>query len=87
MFCAHQTFFASNSRRMKKPRRNCRFGLENLGPGRPGEPRASKFERQNGQVEQPNATKAREVQRFFFKWVRTGQSEQEKCASKAQLGR
>ena len=40
----------------KKNRKNSRFGLQNRSPGRPGDPRASKFERRNGQVERKSAS-------------------------------
>ena len=51
MFFRCRTFCASNACRTQKPRKNSRFGLQNRGPGRLGDPRASKFERQNGQDE------------------------------------
>ena len=56
MFSRCGTFCASNACRTQKPRKNSRFGLPNRGPGRPGDPRASKFERQNGQVERKSAS-------------------------------
>ena len=58
VFYRCRTFCASNARRSQTPRKNSRFGLQNRGPGRPGDPRASKFERPNGQVERKSALDA-----------------------------
>ena len=56
VFFRCRTFCASNACRTQKPRKNTRFGHPNRGLRRPGDPRASKFERQNGQVERKSAT-------------------------------
>ena len=58
VFFRCRTFCASNACRTQKPRKNSRFRLQNRGPGRPGDPRASKFERQNRQVERKSASEA-----------------------------
>ena len=50
VFYRCRTFCASNARGMEKPRKNGRFGVENRGPGRPGDTRRSKVERKNGHV-------------------------------------
>ena len=50
VFCRCRTFCAPNACRVQQPRKNNRFGLQNRGLGRPGDPLASKFESQNGQV-------------------------------------
>ena len=83
------TFGASNARRTEKLRKNCCFGLENRGLGRPGEARASKFERQNGQVGRKSALEAPPGAPNFFWLARTRQLRAEmsaqcpRCASGA----
>ena len=54
MFFRCWTFCASNVRDTQKLRKNKRFGL----PGRPGEARTSRFERQNDQVGRQSAVEA-----------------------------
>ena len=56
MFYRCRTICASNVCRTQKLRKNSCFGLQNRSPGRPGDPRASKFERQNDQVERKSAS-------------------------------
>ena len=74
------TFGASNARRTEKLRKNCCFGLENRGLGRPGEARASKFERQNGQVGRKSALEAPPGAPNFFLLARTRQLRAEMSA-------
>ena len=58
MFFRCWTFYAWNVRDTQKFRKNTRFGLENRGPGRPGEVRTSRFKRQNDQVGRQSALEA-----------------------------
>ena len=73
VFYRCRTFCASNACRTQKPRKNSRFRLQNRGPGRPGDPRASKFERQNGQVERKSTSEVPAGPPKIFQWPRTRQ--------------
>ena len=65
VFFQCRTFCALIARRVEKSRKNSRFGLEKQGLGRPGEPRTSKFERKNGQVERKNEAWAHDALPFL----------------------
>ena len=73
VFYRCRTFCASNACRAQKLRKNSRLGLQNRGPGRPGNPRASKFERQNGQVERKSTSEVPAGPPKIYKWARTRQ--------------
>ena len=73
VFFRCRTFCASNACRTQKLRKNNRFGLQNRGPGRPGDPRASKFEQQNGQVERKSALEVPAGPPKINKWPRARQ--------------
>ncbi|MEC7214867.1 MAG: hypothetical protein VXW26_10690 [SAR324 cluster bacterium] len=80
MFFRCWTLCASNIRSTQKLRKNKRFGLENRGPGRPGEVRTSRFERQNDQVGRQSALEAARSSRS--RADRTGQGEPGRSAAR-----
>ena len=80
VFYRCRTVCALNVCRTQKPRKNCRFWLQNRGLGRPGDPRASKFESQTGQVERKSASDAPAGAANFFCQRERGHFERESAS-------